>query len=169
MSTTHTMPTKAAALASMQAVIDGLQKHFPDAQFTLGNVTYTTPMLVELFESLIAAITKANGSQAIARDDVAAMHGVLAQVDPVYLALTRNLRTTYGAVTQTLADFGIKPTKARTPLTVEQLAAAQAKAKATRAARGTASKKQKAAITGNVTGVTVTPVTAATVKPATSK
>jgi hypothetical protein len=159
------MPNKAAALANLQAVISGLQKHFPNGQFTLGNVAYTTSDLVGLFQSLIAAINAVNAAQAIAKDDVAAMHGVEAKVDPIYRALTHNLRTTYGTVTQTLADFGLKPPKARTPLTAEQKAAAKAKAEATRKARGTASKKQKSAITGNVTGVTVTPITAPAVPP----
>jgi hypothetical protein len=44
-------------------------------------------------------------------------------------------------------------------LTVEQQAAKKAKAEATRAKRGTTSKKAKLAIKGDVTGVVVTPVT----------
>jgi hypothetical protein len=58
-----------------------------------------------------------------------------------------------------LADFGIS-TKTRTPLTVEQKAAAAAKRTATRAARGTKGAKQKKGIKGDVVGITVTPVTA---------
>jgi hypothetical protein len=58
----------------------------------------------------------------------------------------------------TLAVFGLKPPKARVPLTTAQRAAKTAKAEATRIARGTASKKQKAAIKGNVAGVTITPL-----------
>ncbi len=57
-----------------------------------------------------------------------------------------------------LQTLGITPRKKPAPLSVEALAAAKAKAKATRAARGTTSKKQKALITGNVTGVNITPV-----------
>jgi hypothetical protein len=59
-----------------------------------------------------------------------------------------------------LADLGLKPPKARAPLTAEQKAAAKAKAKATRIARGTTGPKAKKAIKGNVTGVQITPVTA---------
>ena len=47
-------------------------------------------------------------------------------------------------------------------MTTQQLAARAAKAKATRLARGTTSKKQKLAVKGNVTGVIVTPVTVPT-------
>jgi hypothetical protein len=42
-----------------------------------------------------------------------------------------------------LADFGLNPKKARTPLTIEEKAAAAAKRKATRAARHTMGSKQK--------------------------
>jgi|SRR5579859_3346211 len=69
------------------------------------------------------------------------------------------LRSVCGNGTDALAVFGIAPVKARTPLTSEQLAARKAKANATRAARGTTSKKAKKAIKGAVTGVVVTPVT----------
>jgi hypothetical protein len=59
-----------------------------------------------------------------------------------------------------LADFGIHP-KARTPPTVEASLAAVAKRRATRAARRTMGSQQKKAVKGDVTGVVVTPTTAA--------
>ncbi len=75
-----------------------------------------------------------------------------AQVGPILLAFKRLVLAAFANATQTLADFGLTPPKARAPLTAEQLAARAAKAKATRAARGTTSKKQKLAVKGNVTG-----------------
>jgi hypothetical protein len=60
-----------------------------------------------------------------------------------------------------LADFGLEPNKAKTPLTTEQQAAAIAKRNSTRAARSTKGTKQKADIHGAVTGVVIAPVTAA--------
>jgi len=71
------------------------------------------------------------------------------------------VRGSFGNQPDVLADFGLEPEKTATPLTVEQKAAAQGKAKATREARGTVGKKAKLKITGNVTGVLVTPVTTA--------
>ncbi|HEY1693792.1 MAG TPA: hypothetical protein VGG39_16610 [Polyangiaceae bacterium] len=159
------MSSKAAALAQMQAIIAGLQKHSPNAQFTLGGETYTTQDLITLFTSVIVAILAVNAAQKSAKGAVRTMRGANAKASPVYLALKRNLQGTYGTADQTLADFGLEPPKVPEPLTVEQKAAAQAKADATRKARGTASKKQKSAITGNVTGVTVTPVTVTTDAP----
>ena len=153
------MSTKAGALAQMQALIAGLQKHYPNAEFTFGGVKYTTQDLVTLFGSLIKAIGAVSDAQASAKDAVQAMNGAKAKVTPVFRALRRNLQDTLGTATQMLAEFGLEPPKTPAMRTVEQKAAAKAKADATRKSRGTASKKQKSAIQGNVVGVTVTPVT----------
>ena len=71
------------------------------------------------------------------------------------------LRATFSTANAQLADFGLAPPRARSPLSSEKRVAAAAKMRATRAARGTTSKKQKLAIKGDVTGVLVTPITAA--------
>jgi hypothetical protein len=122
--------------------------------------SYTAASLVPVLQGLANAITAVNAAQATAKDAVAAMQGIEATVVPLMGAYQRFLRASFASVTQTLADFGLTPPKARAPLTVEQKAAAKAKSEATRLARGTTSKKKKLAVTGNVTGVTVTPITA---------
>jgi hypothetical protein len=159
MSNSSLMKTKAAALAQLEAVIEGLQKHFPNGQFLIGNVAYTTATLVQVFQGLITAIKGVNAAQVSAKDAVASMRTEEAKVRPVFKGLKRNLQSTYGTASTTLADFGFEPIKAPTPLTVEEKAAAAAKRKATREARGTEGKKQKLAVTGNVVGITVTPIT----------
>ena len=159
MSGTTSKPSKAATLARVQALIAGTQKHFPSGSFTLGNVAFTTASLVQLLQSLADAIAAANTAQAGARSAVAAMRAAHATVDPVLAEFTKWLRASFGTATSTLADFGLEPPKARTPLTAEAKTAAVAKRAATRAARGTTSKKQKLAVKGNVTGIIVTPVT----------
>jgi hypothetical protein len=87
------------------------------------------------------------------------------QIGPIVKAYERLVLAAFASATQTLADFGLTPPRARTPLTAEQLAARAAKARATRIARGTTSKKQKLAVKGDVTGVTVTPVYAPAAAP----
>jgi hypothetical protein len=72
--------------------------------------------------------------------------------------LKQYVMNAYGAESPVLADFGFTVPK-RAALTVEQQTQAIAKRKATRKARNTLGKKQKAAIKGNVTGVNVTPIT----------
>jgi len=160
MSGTTSKPTKAATLARVQALIAGTQKRFPASTFTLGNASFTTASLVQLFQSLADAIAAVNTAQTGARDAVAAMRTVRTNVNPVMAEFTKWLRASFGTAAPALADFGLEPPKARTPMTVEAKAAAVAKRDATRQARGTTSKKQKLAVKGDVTGVVVTPVTA---------
>ena len=75
---------------------------------------------------------------------------VAAKVNLVLRAYRRFLVATYGNATETLADYGLKPPKARAPRTSEQKASAVVRLRATRKARGTTSKKQKALIHGVV-------------------
>ena len=65
---------------------------------------------------------------------------------------------TYRSTPSTLADFGVAPRKARTPLTSSKQAVAVAKRVSTRAARNTMGNVQKKAVKGDVTSVTLTPV-----------
>jgi hypothetical protein len=159
MSIATSKATKADTLARVQALIAGLQKRFPNGSFTLGNVAFTTAALVQLFQGLADAIVKANAATASARDAVAAERAERAKVSPTLVTLKRVLVATFGDSAQTLADFGLVPAKARAPRTSLANAAAAAKATATRKARGTASPKKKAAVHGNVTGITVIPTT----------
>jgi hypothetical protein len=165
MSSTTSTKTKAAALAHVQAIIAGTTKHFPNGSFTIGGTVYTAASLIQAFQGLVSAMTARNAAQAGAKDALAAEQAAETQVSPILLAYKRLVVAAFANATQTLADFGLAPPKARTPLTTEQRAARAAKAKATRTARGTTSKKQKLAIKGHVTGVTVTPVTAPTAAP----
>jgi ABC-type transporter Mla subunit MlaD len=151
--------TKAEALAQVQALIAGTQKHFPNGSITLGKATYTTDALVKLLESLATAIASLNAAQSSAKDALSALRGIEAQVDPVIGLYKSFLRVTFGSSTSDLADFAMQPPKARKALSAEEKTAAAAKGKATRAKRGTTSKKQKLAVKGDVTGVVVTPVT----------
>ncbi len=154
-----TSNTKAAALAHVQAIIAGTTKHFPNGSFTLGNTTYTSASLIQALQGVVSAMQARNVAETGAKDALTAAQAAQAQVDPILRAYERLVLVTFAGATQTLADFGLAPPKARTPLTAQQLTARTAKAKATRTARGTTSKKQKLAVKGDVTGVVVTPVT----------
>jgi hypothetical protein len=164
-STTSKPDTKAAALAHVQALIAGTKLHFPSSTFTFAGTVYTAASLVQTLQGLANAMTAHNTAQAGAKDALAAEQAMRKQVSPILLAYKRFILLTFTNATQTLADFGLTPPKARTPLTTEQRAARAAKAKATRIARGTTSKKKKLAVKGDVTGVTVTPVHVPTAAP----
>ncbi len=160
MSTTSN--TKAAALAHVQALIAGTTKHFPTGSFTIGSTTYTSASLVQVLQGLVSAMLARNAAETGAKDALTAEQETQTQIGPIVRAYERLVLAAFASATQTLADFGLTPPKARTPLTAQQLAARAAKAKATRTARGTTSKKKKLAVKGDVTGVVVTPITAPT-------
>ncbi len=161
MSTITSTQSKAAALVRMQALMAGTEKHFPNGSFTLGNATYTTASLVQAFKALADALTVLDAAHASTRDAVTALRKTETTVAPLLRDYRNFLRATFSTANAPLADFGLAPPKARTPLSSEKRAAAAAKMRATRTARGTTSKKQKLAIKGDVTGVLVTPITAA--------
>ncbi len=92
-----------------------------------------------------------------------------AQNTAVIDSITSGVRGAVGSSPTALAPYGLKPRKDPEPLTAEQNVEKAAKALATRKARGTLGKKQKAAIHGTVTppatGTTV-PATPALATPA---
>ncbi|HEY1697195.1 MAG TPA: hypothetical protein VGG39_33775 [Polyangiaceae bacterium] len=155
--TTTAKPTKAAILAQLQALISGLQKQLPNGQFTLASTGYTTAALVQAIQGLITALTAVDSAQASVKEALVAYAAENTKTGPIISALKRVLRAMYANSPATLALFGLKPPRAPAPLTSVELAAKTAKAKATREARGTTSKKKKASISGNVASVTITP------------
>ncbi len=156
---TTTKPNKAAALARVQALMAGTQKHFPNGSFTLGKTAYTTASLLAALQSLENAMIALEAGRNSVKDALTALHGVQAKVAPLMRDYKRFLQATFSNAVQELADFGLQPPKVAKPLATEQRTAATAKLRATRKARGTTSKKQKLAVKGGVTGVVVTPTT----------
>ena len=160
MSNTTPNTTRAKTLAALQALISGLQKQLPSAEFTLENAPFSTAMLVTLLQSVIDAIVALGAAEAASKAAVANARKVVTNAGPVIQSLRRTLIAMFGTAPQTLALFGLMPPKAKAPRTSAEKAVAAAKARATRVARGTASKKAKSAIKGNVTGLEMTPITA---------
>src|ERR1700722_16191265 len=102
---TNTSKSKAAALAQVQALIAGTQKHLASGSFTLGGTSFTAASLVPLLQSVGDAINAVKGGQASAKDAVGAMEGTDAKVGPIILAYRRFVLLTFSNVTQTLVDF----------------------------------------------------------------
>ncbi|MDP9035778.1 MAG: hypothetical protein M3O50_13335, partial [Myxococcota bacterium] len=132
----------------VQALIAGTLKHTPNGSLTFGNATHASDALVQLLRELAAALEAHNAAQIGAKDAMSALRDTAARVGPVVRAYRRYLVATYGNAAQALADYGLVPPKARAPLTSEAQATAVSRLRATRKARGTTSKKQKAAIKG---------------------
>lgn len=156
---TSTSRTTAAALAQVQALMAGMQKHFPSGTFTLEGASYTTVTLLQTLGSLADALSGVLAAHAGLKASLLTLAKVAATIGPVEKACRGFVVAAYGNSPQQLADFGVPPRKQPAPRTSEQKAAAAAKAKATRIAQGTKSRKQKLAVKGDLTGVAITPVT----------
>jgi hypothetical protein len=150
--------TKANLQQRVGSLIAGTQKHAPTGQLTFGGATYDATALVQLLQNLDNAITASDAAKAKWNDALKSQQDEQAKVGPVIQAYQSYLESLLGNAPSTLADYGLAPRKVRTPLTVEQKAAAVAKRAATRAARHTMGTVQKKGIKGDVKSVVVTPV-----------
>src|SRR5579859_1031391 len=165
------MPTSKsneAVLAGKLAA--GTQKRLSTiGQLIIGSGTFTPAQVVselQSFASLRAGVDAAKAALKAALEDEKSKGASLRTFFNTFIVF---VRAAFGNSPDILADFGLEPKKAKTPLTVAQKAAAAAKRKATREARGTKGTRQKALIKGAVTGVEITPVTASSPSaPATS-
>ena len=156
--TPSSTPSKSQQIISDQQLLAGLQKHLPNTTFIIQAVPETTAQV----ESVIQA--RVDKAQAVITARTALHAAVFAslQEDVASDAFVQDVRLTVRSMYSTspliLGDFGLTEKKPRTPLTPAQKIIAAAKAKATRAARGTMSAKKKATIVGTVTGSIMVPV-----------
>jgi hypothetical protein len=163
-----TVIIKPMTVAEYQALVSGIPKYCPNMVFNVAGTTYTAAEAVTFVTNALTAVSAVATAKTGWADAKLAAAKVLAQDGPTVTAIRESIALMFDANTTTLAAFLIAPKKPRTPLSAAARAAATAKAKATRLARGTKGKKQKAEISGNVTGVTITPVTEPGATPAAS-
>jgi hypothetical protein len=156
-------PNRTNTQAHDGQIIAGITKNLQNAQtpLALGGQSFTPASLIALFQSRIDAANQVAAAKAQWVDLGKKYATLNVTADLVARALKQYVMNVYGATSPVLADFGFTAAK-RTPLSVAEQTQAIAKRRATRKARNTLGKKQKAAIKGDVTGVTVTPVTAPT-------
>ena len=149
---------KKQVLSEVQALSTAMPKYCANMTFVLGGTTYTAPSAVQIAAALLAADNATVQAKAAYKEALTAEKKLFAISVPVIRELRQNLELVFSNSPPTLADLQIALRKTPTPLTAQARAAKAAKAKATRLARGTTSKKQKATVSGNVSGVTITPV-----------
>jgi len=150
--------TKKVELSELQSLTTALPTYCAAMTFMVDSTTYTTPQVVQLGTGLLAAASAVVQAKA-AYAEAVAKERKLQATDGAILSVVRvNLAGALASSPTTLAALGVTPRKKPAPLSPSALAARAAKAEATRKARGTASKKQKATVTGDVSGVTITPV-----------
>jgi hypothetical protein len=140
-----------------QKLIDGFTKHNATlATLVIGGTSYKTTDVITIVQGLVNSAKAVVSTRATWQTAVAADKAERAKQKTFMSGVRQSLLVAYGGSLDVLADFGLAPHKARTAPTPEQKQAAAAKAKATRAARHTMSSKQKKAVKGDVTGITVT-------------
>ena len=143
-------------------LVAGTQKHLANiAALMFASGTFT-PQQVEAQLTLLSTLrADVEAAKAIVKAKLAAEEAQAAALIAFQDAFIAFVKAAFSNSPAVLADFGLSPKKVAAPLTVAEKAAAKAKRDATRKARGTMGSKQKLAVHGDVTGVTITPTTAA--------
>jgi len=149
--------TKSNLVAGVKQLILGTQKHYPDASSTIqvGGATYTVATLTKLMQDVVDNRAAVLAAQATAKTKIAVERSSAPSQLVVVHAFETIVKASFGDSADVLADFGLSPRKAKTPLTAEQKAVAAAKRLATRAARHTAGKVQKKGVKGTITATLV--------------
>ncbi len=155
---------KSTEASRAKQLIAGTKKHLANASsLAFGGSTFTPAQVEASIQTLIDLRTGVDDAKAATKARLAAEAAQAPALRILTDAYVTYVKATYGNSPDVLADFGLKPKKVKTPLTIEQMAAAAAKRKATRAARKTMGTKQKKAVKGTITTiVSPTPSTAAT-------
>lgn len=154
-------PTRDDVIAELQGLQAGIQKNLATFTFIVAGKTYSGNDALAFVNKALASASSVVEAHAQLKDAIDADKLFKAQNGPTLKALRDMIRLMYQDNTTTLAEFAIPPKKARVPLSNDALLARAAKARATRVKRKTLGKRQRLAIKGDVTGVEITPVTAA--------
>jgi hypothetical protein len=137
-------------VSSLRQAMAGVLKHFAQAPTIVLDGASTQPAAVNAtFQTAIDAVAKATAAEQAFHDAVAEQHAAIASAKASLAALQSLVKSQLGSTETVLGDFGFTTPKPQTPSEATK-AAAVVKRKATREARGTKGKRQKAAIKGQV-------------------
>jgi hypothetical protein len=135
--------------AADQQLTFGLTKHAATLpSMLLAGQTVPTAELTAVLQSRIAATARVTSAHAAYLTAVKAYRDEMESTAPLVSNARAALAVGFAGQIEALADFGLEPRKARTPLSPDEMTVAIAKGKATRVARHTMGPKQKAAIRG---------------------
>jgi hypothetical protein len=164
MSITHINRNRNKRQSADQKLIDGLTKHSQTVPpLLIGGRPLKTNDLIAILQERLAAAHAAEAMRAAWLTAVQADHDENEKTKATIAGLRRAIDVAFSGQIDTLSDFGLTPRKVRV-MTPEQMSAATAKAKATRAARHTMGKRQKQSIKG-AAPVTATATATATPTP----
>jgi hypothetical protein len=147
---------KDKTINTLRQAIGGVQKHFGGTPtIVLDGKPMAPGALVATFQAAIKGIDDAVTAEQAFHDTVAAQNAAIAAARAGLRALKKLVESQLGSASAIFGDFGFPIPTRKTP-TEATKAAAVAKREATRAARGTRGKRQKAGIKGQVPAAPVT-------------
>jgi hypothetical protein len=156
-----TVEGKAQEAAEAKQLIAGAAKHLGSTtQVMLLGSSNTPADVATTLQSIVTLRADVDASKASTKAKLALEAASMPTLRAYKSAFVSYVMGAYGNSPDVLADFGIQ-LKRRASSTVDAKAGAVAKRKATRVARHTMGSQQKKAIKGDVTGVVVTPISAA--------
>jgi hypothetical protein len=143
-------PNRDQNLNKLRQAIAGIRKHFASAPTIVLGGTPTTPTeAIATLEGAINAIDAAVAAKQAFHGAVAAQHAAITKGDALLKELKTLVQSQLGSSGGVLGDFGFTTPTRQTP-TEATKAAAVVKRAATRKARQTMGKRQKANIKGTV-------------------
>ena len=138
-------------LTAEQRLIVGLQKHEQTlTSLVIDGTPYKTADVITVVQTLVDSAQAVVSSRATWQANIIADENARAKNKTLMSGLRQALLVAFGSSIAVLADFGMTPHKTPAARTPEEKAQATAKALATRTARHTMGKKQKAQIKGTV-------------------
>jgi hypothetical protein len=144
------MVTSNKQLASDSALLAGVKKHIATlSTVTVAGQSYTPTEVVATLQPLVDTGTAAATSKVTWQDSVKAAATAQAEAKAFVAQLRLAIYVLFGNSASILSDFGMVPRKVRTTDPLAQVVAAERR-RATRKARGTMGKVEKASIKGSV-------------------
>jgi hypothetical protein len=149
MSTTSKPNSPSKFQTQITSVISGITNDLAPSvtSFVIGGSVMTKAQVLAQLSQILGVLTDVSTAKAAYEAALAARKGAMVSDKTFYANLVMALKQLIGANPSQLAAFGILPPKQKAKPTATQMAIAKAKAKATRALRGTKGKKQRQEIT----------------------
>jgi hypothetical protein len=139
-------------------LIAGTRKHLANAApMAFGGGTFTPAQITTSLQTLVDLRSAVDEAKAATKAKVVAEATQAPSLRTEMDAYVSYVKVTFGNAPDVLADFGLKPKKAKTPLTSSEKAAAAAKRAATRAARHTMGTQQKKKVKGTINVIATSP------------
>jgi hypothetical protein len=148
---------KSPLAAQLAALVNGINTDLVGVDpFDLDGVSTKRADVLSLVQEVLDVMTAVRSARTALQTAVAAQSGLLTRGRALRVAMKRILQCKFGPTSPKLQDFGFTQTH-KGKADVATKAAALAKARATRIARGTAGKQQKALIKAPPPVATTTP------------